>query len=643
MARATRSQSVPLFGMPENSKFLTKNQAFNEMTRNCDFLLHQKSQSKKAPIKAGLANRLDKIETDILRQEELTANLVKLRKNSSENFVKHEVHINERFAVFDQTVLGLNNRMVSAFEENTAVLRALQVNLTALSEFQGRLPNFVETSLEKYQIALCAKIEEQSNSIFGRIECLSDEIRAKHNHLCDEFVALKDQVSSERASILSAIHAFEQKVTDSVSENVDRSVDGSSIEESVTVRHSLDQTVDPLSVPTQSTFSDTFPTADNSILNFDPISHPQNSSGILKTGPPPYPGESVKDNNYTPAYNSQQVTFSGADRPPSKVGTPFGPTTSHSEDYGHVSQRELMDLLKLSIKGKSVASVPLKDMPKFDGSDSSKLIKFFEEFERCKAFCGWEDDISIQKLRNSCLVGFAKKVVSECPEVDEYETYSAFKKFLKRKFFAASDKHSAISQVMSLKQHPDQSLTDFHESLYELGDVALGNDASREAVLVASFISNLNNPWVGEAVERKCPTTMSQALAMAKDEERLQSKRKERMRYFFPQKSGQTKAQRQEQNSDSNFSAPKDQSQNPSSNRGVGGNRSGSGNRGGYANRFQTNPAPPANSPANSNPNRFQSYSGSSGGFPANPNSGTSGSPNAQASPAGGSTVPRDA
>ncbi len=109
MARATRSRSVPLIGFPESSKLLTQNQAFNEMVQNCDFMLHQNSQSKKTPIKPGLANRLAKIETDVLRQEAITANLVKLRKNSFESFAKYEVHIGERFAVFDHTILGLSN------------------------------------------------------------------------------------------------------------------------------------------------------------------------------------------------------------------------------------------------------------------------------------------------------------------------------------------------------------------------------------------------------------------------------------------------------------------------------------------------------------------------------------------------------
>ncbi len=651
MAGRTRSKSVSLLGAP-TEEGLTANQIANTMARNCDSMLQLPRSSKNDTI------RLDKIETEVSQQKRVTNDLVAGLRGNHENFLSHRTHVRERMDESDQTILDVGKTISNVLGDVSDTIKEMKNCVKTLFKRQEELHDFVKASQKNLQESLEAKIDQVSDSFFRKIECLNDEVRAKHNSQCERSDFLCEQIQT----MFSYVQSIDEKLcegsklcTHSNSPNVFPMPD---TETKILPPSHMSMLSEPIA---PSTVAYRTQSMDN-LLSLDEVNR-LTPSVLPKTDPPPYPGGFDTTSNIPVlaalSQHTQQCFVSEGAETQRKVGMPFS-QTNHSGEGSQVTSRELLDVLKQVVKAKSSPSVPLKDMPKFDGSDSTQLIKFLEEFQRCKSFCGWDDETSIQKIRDSCLIGYAKTVINDSPEVGLYVSYPEFEKFLKKKFFADSDKQTALSQFMYLKQKPDQSLTEFHQALCELAKIALGHDASREPILVRTFITNLHNPWIIEAVERKCPTNMSQALAMAKDEEGIQLRRKDRMRHFFSENSDQGKAQKGK-----NYPTPQtppstQKKQYPSQGTPQGNPRGDGGNSGGYSNRFQIPLGPQGTFPTNSGPNqnspnaqasygtqdvrgtyanRFPIPSGSQGTFM--PNSGPiQNSPNAQAPQSGGSTRP---
>ncbi len=542
MANATRSQSTPLVGDPADDN-LTPNQATNMLYQNCDNVQQvcQKSKVVTDPEPEVTASPLAKSEADVFE------NL----NDEIGSFANHEAPIGNQLDRADGEQSVWFAKLIQIFQMFFQVLvdlrnriQTTEQNANFLPEIQSILSDFFNSTQNSMQNSFDARLDEFSREIFSRIECLSVEVRAKHSYVCDELQSVKDLAHTVLEKQRAIIERYDN--ANCVS-------------------------------------------ATGGFENLQTHLAPES-----RRGPPPYPGDSTFNN--IPEWNSQFTAVSG--NPEQKVGGP--PAETSRSDEARVSPRELLDVVKLMVKGKPSPSVPLKDMPTFDGSDSSKLVKFFDEFERCQNFCGWDDETSIQKLRDSCLTGHAKAVIRDHPRVNNFVRFRDFKIFLKEQFFANSDKKSAITQFLELKQRSDQCLTDFHQTLCELATIGLENDATREHILVHTFVKNLHDGYVRDAVERKGPLTMSQALVMAKEEEGIQLRRRERWlserKHNPPQNSNQNNTQ-----GGRNPNSPTGQ-QGQNSGQGNsrdGGNRGSQGNWGLNTNRFQGNSPPPNNSPPN--------------------------------------------
>ncbi len=431
MAGRTRSKSVSLLGAPTEGG-LAANQIANTMARNCDSMLQ-------LPAAKNDTNRLDKIETEVSQQMRITNDLAAGLRGTHENFLSHRTHVQERLDESDQTFLDVSKAVANVLGDVSDTIKETKNCVTSLFKCQEALHDFVEVSQKNLQESFEAKIDQMSETFFRKIECLNDEVRAKHNSQCERSDILCGQnqtLLEQNQTLLSYLQSIDEKLCG-----------GSKL-----CTHSNNPNV----FPTPDTETKLLPPSHMSMLS-EPIAqstvkyHTQSvddlsshnevnqltPSVLPKTDPPPYPGGFDTTNNFPAlaalSQHTQQCFVSEGAETQQKVGMPFS-QTNHSGEGSQVTSRELFDVLKQVVRAKSSPSVPQKDMPKFDGSDSTQLVKFLEEFQRCKSFCGWDDETSIQKIRDSCLIGYAKTVINDSPEVGFYVSYPEFETFLKRKF-----------------------------------------------------------------------------------------------------------------------------------------------------------------------------------------------------------------
>ncbi len=76
------------------------------------------------------------------------------------------------------------------------LIQTIEQNTRSPPEIQTILSDFFEDTFNRIQNFVGTRLNELSTSMFSRIECLSDEVRAKYSYICDEIHAIKDLVIS---------------------------------------------------------------------------------------------------------------------------------------------------------------------------------------------------------------------------------------------------------------------------------------------------------------------------------------------------------------------------------------------------------------------------------------------------------------
>ncbi len=128
-------------------------------------------------------------------------------------------------------------------------------------------------------------------------------------------------------------------------------------------------------------------------------------------------------------------------------------TEINRENVEAVRRRNELKEYQIFSKG---AEIQLTDMPMFDGSDGFALIKFFQDFDRCRSVGRWGSVSALSWLKSS-LRGLAAKVFEKS---GPFDNFNQAKQALLDKFLQAKDRRNALRQVMSLKQQNGQSVRD---------------------------------------------------------------------------------------------------------------------------------------------------------------------------------------
>ena len=206
-------------------------------------------------------------------------------------------------------------------------------------------------------------------------------------------------------------------------------------------------------------------------------------------------------------------------------------------------------------------SVSLKDLPTFDGTDSTKLPKFFEDFDRCQTLGRWQNEAALDWFKSS-MRGYAKSVFEQEHKNRDFATVEDAKKFLREHFLGVTDQQSAMNHLMSIRQGNTQPISELHAQVLALGEVALVAlpTDSRNMVLKGVFINALRSANVRDFVDRAKPSNLNEAMKIAIEETARASRRKEDDKVF-----------KSDQNSIRENSA-KDQKQYKNENAGSAGN-----------------------------------------------------------------------
>ncbi len=106
----------------------------------------------------------------------------------------------------------------------------------------------------------------------------------------------------------------------------------------------------------------------------------------------------------------------------------------------------------------------------FDGSISSKVLKFIDKYESLAKFYFWSDEDKIQRiclyLEDSALSWFKQEIESKAS--DPKFTWSAFLELFKEKFLPSSYKDFLAEQLNNRKQDASEPVTRYIIDVKEL-------------------------------------------------------------------------------------------------------------------------------------------------------------------------------
>ncbi len=313
-----------------------------------------KSYSSKVFVNSKVIERLDKIETDLIRQSKQTHSLT------------------ESFAEFGKTLTQT-------------------VSVTCKTSCEADKQS-VKSLIGDYFDAFLKDIKPIVSGLNQRIT----SIESKHNQLCAEINSLKDLMNTPKIEeesqtdfVLSNSESemflpphtpeMEPSISPDLSNNFSENIiSGDDLGPNMTDKFEVE-----LCGEEDDTDSCSFVSAP-AILPSSPVhpspTIPQQSFQLSTQSFPPCPSGSSSLYNTPVWLSGQQVTVSGGAEPVPKVGAPFSQTSQFAED--HVTQRELLEVVKLAIN--CVSNVTSKG----DGVDGSRLNNFVENFEPCQNFPG---------------------------------------------------------------------------------------------------------------------------------------------------------------------------------------------------------------------------------------------------------------
>ena len=183
------------------------------------------------------------------------------------------------------------------------------------------------------------------------------------------------------------------------------------------------------------------------------------------------------------------------------------------DDTGVVFKNGLEEL-KLELRAQGV----LKQIREFDGEGSRKFKEWSREVERAGSVISASDErlktIALQTLKGSA-ADFCARIMRLQPHISWVE----LKRVLFTQYSDTGDSHIAKTKLRNLKQRKGESIQNFVERIFSLGDEAFAGEDLNNPLIQSTLIDTLVEGVINDSVSRKIirekPETLDRALSLA--------------------------------------------------------------------------------------------------------------------------------
>jgi hypothetical protein len=159
------------------------------------------------------------------------------------------------------------------------------------------------------------------------------------------------------------------------------------------------------------------------------------------------------------------------------------------------------------------------DAPKFDGTDVNKLVHWLMAVERCGVAQLIQDDTQMVSYALSNLRGRASEWAYSTLLADEhaFATWSVFKEKIRTMYQPPNNEVLLQAKFFSARQ-ATRSLQQYVQEMRSIA-ASITQQPLAESVKVAAFVNGLRQGPPRQALFRKMPATMEEAIAVAYIEE----------------------------------------------------------------------------------------------------------------------------